>query len=368
MAATTSPQTKLLGRNSPQSLLVVRLGAMGDVIHTLAAVATLRRTLPDALIGWIIEERWAELLCTLQTPRWGARSPGRPLVDRVHTTNIAAWRHALSSPRTWGQIAVSVSDLRGIQYDVAVDFQGAIRSALIARLSQAPVLFGFGRPREKAASMFYTRRAVAEGSHIIEQNLSLASAVAQSALTVAPTDLPRDVRAEERVENLLKQNNLAEYAIVNPGAGWGAKKWPPERYGEVARELAARAGVRSLINFGPGEEKLARDTESASGGAALSLSLTLTELIAATRQARLFLGGDTGPMHLAAALGVPVVGIFGPTDPVRNGPFHTAAIALRSPASPTTHSRRNRVDEAMLGITVEDAVRAATKLLEGHRG
>ena len=181
-------------------------------------------------------------------------------------------------------------------------------------------------------------------------------------------EFPQDVTVAGNLAQRLCEMGLKDYAILNPGAGWGAKQWPPERYGEVAKGLAGRSGLRSMINFGPGEEDLAKAAESASGGAAVAMSFTLTELIAATRQARLFIGGDTGPLHLAAAMRVPVVGIFGPTDPVRNGPFGTRSIVLRSPASPTTHSRKNRIDAAMLSITAADAVTAALKLLEGSRG
>jgi heptosyltransferase-1 len=151
--------------------------------------------------------------------------------------------------------------------------------------------------------------------------------------------------------------------VINPGAGWGAKCWPAARYAEVARGLA-EAGVRSIINFGPKEEGLAHAVEAASGGAAQAVSCRIGELIALMRRARLFVGGDTGPMHLAAALGVPVVGIFGPTDPARNGPYGTEAVVLRSPESLTNHSRRARPDEAMLSISAADVLSAARKLLK----
>ena len=160
----------------------------------------------------------------------------------------------------------------------------------------------------------------------------------------------------------LAQHGITDFAILNPGAGWGAKCWPAERYGQVARALAA-TGVRSVLNFGPGEEGLAQLAEAASEGAAVAMQSSVTELVALTRRALLFVGGDTGPMHLAAALNVPVVGIFGPTDPARNGPYGTRSIVLRNPASLTTHSRRADPDEGMLEIGTEAVATAAHQLL-----
>jgi heptosyltransferase I len=368
MAAATSIQRTAVATTAPRNLLVVRLGAMGDVIHTIPAVVAFRQSFPNASIGWIVEERWAELLCSPSIARSGPRSPGRPLVDHLHVTRIANWRGAMLNPRTWGQIAVSLSQLRGIRYDVAVDFQGAIRSALVAALSKAPITYGFAQPREEPASMFYSRKAyVTTGNHIIEQNLTLASLITGPLSTLPEPEFPQAADTDERVAHRLREKGLVEYAILNPGAGWGAKQWAPERYGEVAKQLASHAGLRSLINFGPGEEAIAGVAESASNGAAVALSFTLTELIAATRRATIFIGGDTGPMHLAAALRIPVVGIFGPTNPMRNGPFGTRSAVLRSPASSTSHSRRKRVDQAMLSITAADTVSAALSLLEGTR-
>jgi heptosyltransferase-1 len=350
-----------------ERLVIVRLGSMGDIIHTLPAAAALRKALPEAMIGWVVEERWAELLCTLPTPRSGPRSPQRPLLDKLHTVNTRAWRKSPFSTQTWEQIAAGLSDLRAPGYEVAVDFQGAIRSALIARCSGAPVTYGFAQPRENPASILYSRRIVAHGEHIVQQNLSLAQVVAQRPLQLPAIEFPRSEDAERECEAWLKQRGMNGFAILNPGAGWRAKQWPPERYGEVAQGLA-QDGVRSIVNYGPGEEELAKAVEATSGGAATRLACSLTQLIALTRRARLFIGGDTGPMHLAAALRVPVVAIFGPTNPVRNGPFATRSIVLRSASSPTTHTRRARPDPGLLEITSEQVLDAARQLLRESSG
>ncbi len=239
------------------SLLVVRLSAMGDIIHTLPAAAALRQAFPHVTLGWLIEERWAELLCTLRYPRSGRRSPQRPLVDRIHTVNTADWRRAPFSFNTWQQMAVGLSELRGIQYDAAIDFQGAVRSALLARWSGAPVLYGDAQPRENAASMFYTRRVLLKtnGTHVVEQGLALAEAVVaevgtagSSPATMAtpaaqlraefPVDqFPMDQYAENKIAILTA--DAKDFVILSPGAGWGAKMWPAERYGQVAKEFGA---------------------------------------------------------------------------------------------------------------------------------
>jgi len=186
------PGTLFLHNAAPTRLLIVRLGSMGDIIHTLPAVTALRRTLPEASIGWIVEERWAELLCTLPEPRSGPRSPRRPLVDRIHTVNTKSWRKSLCSTQTWEQVAAGLSELRAQQYQLAVDFQGAIRSALLARWSGARLVYGFAQPRENIASMFYSRRTIARGSHVVEQNLSLAEAVVERALEMPKIEFPLD--------------------------------------------------------------------------------------------------------------------------------------------------------------------------------
>ena len=202
------------------------------------------------------------------------------------------------------------------------------------------------------------------GKHVVEHNLSLVEALAPGVAPVFEFPLPVDPAAEAWCDAELQRRGLASFAILTPGAGWGAKQWLPERYGEVAQGLA-RHGLRSLVNAGPGEEKIARAVVAASGGAAQTFTCPLAELVALTRRARMAVGGDTGPLHLAAALGVPVVGIYGPTDPARNGPFGARCRVLRSSESRTSHARRAAPEEGMLTITSADALRAARELLAG---
>ncbi len=349
-----------------ERLLVVRLSAMGDVIHTLPAVYALRQAFPQAFIGWLIEERWAELLCAPGSARRGPRSPLRPLVDDVHTVNLKAWGKSLFSVSTAQRIATVWNDVRGAHYNVAIDQQGAMRSALLARWSGAHTVYGAAEPRESPASLWYTRKVVARGRHVIEQNLSVAEAITDGRAKLSTRDissqLPCDPEADARIEQQLAEGEIGDFAILNPGAGWGAKRWPAERYGEVARALAG-LGLCSILNYGPGEEELVRVAETTSGGTAKGMSCSITELIALARRTRLFIGGDTGPLHLAAALKIPVVAIYGPTDPARNGPYGTRSVVLRSPESVTSHARRAAADDGLLAIRSDEVMAAAKRLL-----
>jgi heptosyltransferase I len=345
-----------------ERLLIVRLSAMGDVIHALPAAFALRKAFPCAAIGWLIEERWAELLCATGSPRRGPRSAERPLVDWVHTVRLTGWRKSLFSISTLQQIATVWNDVRAAHYDAAIDLQGAIRSALLARWSGAPVVYGSTEPRESPASLWYARSVLARGAHVVDQSLSVVEAIMHQRVKPPRIEFPRDPGAEDRIRALQEENQIGDFAILNPGAGWGAKRWPAERYGEVAARLA-ETGLCSIVNYGPGEESLARDCARASNGAARPVQASISELIALTRRAKLFIGGDTGPMHLAAALEVPVVAIFGPTDPARTGPYRTRSVVLRNPESVTSHARRAHPDDAMLEITTDAVVAAARRLL-----
>jgi heptosyltransferase-1 len=362
----------------PRRILVVRLGSMGDVIHALPAVAALREIFPGVEVGWVIEERWSELLCSAGGQ---PRSPQMPLVDRVHIVNTRAWRQSLGPGKTWRQIWDARRELRQTGYDIALDFQGAWKSAAVALASGAPVRLGFLHPREQSAALFYNRKIDGAGAHVVEQNLSLLAGLIPrdgdtqwstrlSALQQSPPapQLPRDERQEAWAGEELANRGFVphDFAILNPGAGWGAKCWAAESYGEVARGLA-KLGLPTFVNFGPREEALAQAVVKASGGVAFALQSSLSQLIALMRRARIFVGGDTGPMHLAAALRIPVVGIFGPTDPERNGPFAADAVVLRHSQSVTNHSRRAKPDDAMLSISPAEVLDAAHSLLERDR-
>ncbi len=339
---------------------------MGDVIHALPAVSALRCAFPDIQIGWLIERRWIELLRP-DVSQVVVRGPQQPLADTVHVVNTKKWRKNMFASATRKELFAAIRDLRGQPYDATIDFQGLLRSAIFSRWSGAPRRYGFDRPRETVARFLYTNAVPAIGTHVIEQNMSLASALAGRPLRHGKIELPRDREAEARVARRLDDTGISRFAILNPGAGWGAKQWPAERYGLVAKSLADMR-YTPLVNFGPGEQALADALISASAGTAHLFPCTLSELIALSRRAALFIGGDTGPMHLAASLGVPVVAIFGPTDPARNGPFGTGSVVLRDPLSLTNHTRRAEVDPGIMRITVDQVVAGAVKLLEPAHG
>jgi len=347
------------------------MSAMGDIIHSLPAVAALRRAYPQARIGWAIEDRWLELLSTRTAVGDAQRSPARPLVDVIHKVNTRAWRNAPFSGATWRNMREVVRELRHERYDLAVDMQAAIRSAVLAKFSRTPRRVGFARPREAPAKLFYTKIVAAPAVHVVDQGLQLAQAITGGEPARAEFPLPCDPEAATWCDAQLKRLASGDFVIMSPGAGWGAKCWPAERYGEVARALK-QEGMAVLVNSGPGEEELAERLLQASQGAAQKVSCSLAQLIALTRRAQLFIAGDTGPVHLAAALSVPVVAIYGPTNPARNGPFgpggtNSIIKVLRSTGSRTSHARHNAPEEGLLQITVEQVQEAAVSLLRAKQ-
>ena len=213
--------------------------------------------------------------------------------------------------------------------------------------------------------MFYTRAIDPARAHVVEQALSLASAIAGEPLEYLDPPFPLDPAHETWAGVFVAKLDSKPFAILNPGAGWGAKCWPAESFGAVARALAKR-GLAVVVNHGPGEEPLARAVRESSGGLAVPVKCSVGELIALTRRAALFIGGDTGPLHLAAALRVPVVALFGPTRPERNGPFATRSVALRSPGSVDNPSHTDRPDEGLISIAPQSVIAAADQLLGGH--
>lgn len=349
--------------SEPLRILVVRLSAMGDIIHGIPAIAALRRERPNLQIGWLVEQRWMELLCAHPPERLQPRSELKPLVDWMHVTDFHGWRKGLSSSATWGDMRGCMREVRAMKYHIALDLQGAIRSAMAARLSGAKSRVGAAEPREAPARKLYTTLVPTRGAHVVEHALSLASAVAGEDLTYEPPVFPQDPATESWADRFCSTLGFRRLAIVNPGAGWGAKCWPAESYGAVANALAER-GLAVMANVGPDEEQLGQAVRDASGATARPVSCSVSELIALTRRASLFVGGDTGPMHLAAALGVPVVALFGPTRPERNGPYATRAVVLRSPESVDNSSHTDHPDAGLQSIEPGKVIAAADGLLK----
>ncbi len=307
------------------SVLIVRLGALGDLVHALPAVAALRAEWPDARIDWLVDRRYAALLQLV------------PVIDRA----------VVLGPPEGQPLPALVRWMRGVRYDLAIDFQGLLKSAVLARLSGARTVAGFvsRQLREPAAGFFYNTRIEGDdGAHVVRKNLSLVGALGvtvrgvASPLKVSPSAVPNQVR------ELLSLGAGVRFAVVNPGAGWPNKQWPAGRYGRIAEHLRARHGLPSIVTWGPRERRLADEVAAASGGAAVPApQTTIADLVELCRAAALVLGGDTGPLQLAAAVGTPVVGVFGPTNPARNGPWSAADLcASRFDECECHHKRRCR--------------------------
>jgi len=321
-----------LQTQSKYRLLVVRLGAMGDILHALPAVTALRLAHPEWVIDWIVEPMWSALLTSAPGTSRDTLNPNprQPLVDGIHFASTRQWRHNLFASQTRREIGALRRALKQQHYDAVIDFQGAVRSAIIARMAPGRRYLGEAKPREPLAKTLFTERVGTRGVHVIEQDMELAAAVAGDELRPVQPMLPSDPDAEKWADELMSQGEQGPAVLINPGAGWGAKRWPVDRYADVARALLNR-GFRIFVNAGPGEVMLADSIVQRTGGGAKSLLCSIEQLIAITRRVSLAIAGDTGPLHLACALGRPVIGIYGPTDPSRNGPFGVPFKVLRSP-------------------------------------
>ena len=333
--------------------LIVRLSSIGDVVHTLPAAAALGRHAWEA--GWLVEPASRSLL------------EGNPAVSRLATAPPArAFR--------LGEARAAVRALRQSQYEVALDFQGLWKSAAWARLSGARRVLGFARRwrREPASTLLLggTVELPREAVHVIDKNLALLRPLGIDALGSREFPLPPSRAEAGSVAEALAAAGLATFAVLNAGGGWASKLWPAERFGALARALSER-GLPSVATWGPGEEAIVDRLVAASGGAAVRcFPTTLLELIEVMRRARLVVSADTGPLHLACAVGTPVVGIYGPTDPARNGPFALEdRVVRRTPACAPCHRRRCVAHDGIMStIGVDEVLAAAEKRLDARVG
>jgi heptosyltransferase-1 len=333
------------------AVLVVRLGALGDIIHALPAVAALRAAYPGARIDWLVDAKHRAILDLV------------PVIDRIlvlERPSLAGWIEAARG-------------LRAQRYDVALDFQGLMKSAILARASGAPRVLGFSiwHLREKGARPFYSEsldpsRAPVEG-HVIHKNLRLVEAlgVREAAIEFPLRHVPSAAR-----DALLAAAAGAPFALLNPGAAWPNKQWHSDRFGEVAAFLREVRGLVPFVLWGPGERPLAEAVIASSGGAArLAPATTLADLVEICRSASLMVSGDTGPLHIAAAVGTPTVSIFGPTDPARNGPWSPDDIAVsRFAACGCHYDRRCRQEQWCLTTIPVIEVTAAVQQRLGRNG
>lgn len=332
--------------------LVVRLSAIGDVVHVLPAAAALRAHGWD--VGWVVEPA------------------ARPLLESdpmlAHLTPVPSARRFRVGPAR-----AAVTALRAHGYDVALDFQGLWKSAAWARLSGARRVIGWSRRwRREPMSAVLAREQVELPpgvTHVIDENLALLRPLGIEAVGRREFALARPGAEANAVAGLLQHAGVAEdeLVILNPGGGWPEKLWPAASFGALAR-LLRDGGLRPVVSWGPGEEPLADRVVAASGGAAVRcFPTTLPGFVELARRARLVVAGDTGPLHLACAVGTPVVALFGPTDPARNGPFSPDDRVLRAPSRNGRSDRFRVPSAAMAEIAVDDVAAAAFHRL-GRQG
>lgn len=346
---------------SSQRFLIIRLSSIGDIVHALPAVAALGEALPHAEIHWVVETRHAALLV------------GNPFVHRLVKLDTFGWRNKLASSETLRAIATGLAALREVEFDAAVDFQGLYKSAFIAWLSRSRQRLGFSKGwlREPGAAIFYTGRVSPRGQeHVIQMNLALVERLAGRLLTPARWQfpLPRTDVDDRFVEEQLAALGSQNFIVMNPGGGWASKCWAPESYAELIGRLEDEFSGDILLTGSPEEEPLIRRIIQDSGSRRVRhFAVTIVQFIALVRHARLFLSGDTGPLHLAAAVGTPIVAIYGPTDPVRNGPFSAADITLWN-RGVIYYTRRGPKDGHLTGISVESVLAAIRERLARAHG
>jgi heptosyltransferase-1 len=329
---------------------IIRLGSLGDIVHTFPAVAALRESFRKAEIVWVTHPRWKLLIESsgLASETWPVDSHDlasvRELIKRIHAF---AW-------------------------DAAIDYQGLWKSALLPSLGGVKRRIGFSSKtvREFGVSLLYTDRVAPATVHIAEQNGELSQHAGARNVT-APFRLRVSEADEGKVLSFLQAAGVDRYIVLSPGGGWRSKCWPAERFGVLAQRIRDSLGLRCVVNIGPGEDDLADALRVASGTAQpLFYNAALGPLMALLCGATCIVGGDTGPLHLAIALGTPAVALYGPTDPARNGPYHLAHaaentfgkdIVLRIPSGVTSHKRENQTAASMLAIDVDSVLEAVRR-------
>ncbi len=330
-------------------ILIVRLSAIGDVIHGMPVACALRRHWPGAQLAWVVEGRNGDLL------------EGHPAVDRL----IRVPRKWLKSP---SQVAKLRRQLRQHAFDLAIDLQGLTKSAVAARLSGAPRRIGFGGHDGRELSRVLNNDLVEPAAtHVVDRNLELLRP-----LGIGPGkvefQVPNLSDAEQRIEHYLASAKLTDrFAIINPGAGWPSKLWEPDRFAEVACHLGTQHRLTTVVVWA-GNRELHMAEQILAGSethAVLAPSTSLAELASLCRRATLFVGCDTGPMHLSAAVGTRTIGLFGPVPYERNGPYGPGCLAIqKARLEGGSRQRRNATNATMLAIGSDDVIAACDQLLD----
>jgi lipopolysaccharide heptosyltransferase I len=294
-------------------ILIVKLGAIGDIIHALPVLPVIRERHPDAVISWVVETRSAEILRQ------------NPMIDNLIEIDTRSLRGKGLIEKGLANGSKQLRNLRQFDFDVAIDFQGLLKSAIIAKLSGAKVRWGFSRSnlREPASRVFYSDVVrLSSQAHVIRQNLTLLGEALGIDVGESRIEFPVSSSESDRAEAAAIVGDVGggEFVILNPAGGWVTKLWPAENYGRLADRLWEESGLRSVVTTGPKEERLAAEVLSSSrSGKAIAAKPTLKGFFELAKRAKVYVGGDTGPTHLAIAAGTPIVGIFGPTEWWRNG-------------------------------------------------
>ena len=293
-------------------VLIIKLGAIGDIIHTLPTLYAIRASFPDAEISWVAEQRSAEIL------------RDNALIDNLIEVDTKALRGGMIIERMLIEGAKQIKNLRQYDFDVAIDCQGLLKSGMIAKLSGARTRWGFSRTelREPAARVFYTdTSSIGKSTHVIRRNLALAAAAFGPTLRTDIIEFPIFTSSEHNDEAASIANlTSGNFAILNPAGGWVTKLWHAEKYGRLADMIWESFGMESIVVTGPNEAELASLVQRSSrSGKAISAQPSLKGFYELAKRSRVYVGGDTGPTHLAIAAGGPIVGVFGPTEWWRNG-------------------------------------------------
>lgn len=291
-------------------ILFVKLGAIGDIVHALPALAEARRACPDSVIDWVAESRSGQIL------------RDNPAIDQLVEIDTHSIRKLRSPDALMKEIRRQAGPLRGGKYDVAIDLQGLLKSALIAKVSGARQRWGLDRAglKEPAAGLMYTNRVATDrGINVIDKNLQLVGGALGIADLSGEHEFPIGTSADDRAEaeDIASQVD-GDFVILNPAGGWVTKLWPAENYGRLAEKIRSELGLASIVTTGPKEKALAARVREFSGDAVFA-EPSLKGFYELAKMSAAYVGGDTGPTHLAVAAGAPVVGIFGPTEWWRNG-------------------------------------------------
>jgi len=344
-------------------VLVVRMGALGDIVHALPVLAAFRTGRPDVRVDWLVDARYAGVLELVD---------GLARLVVVRAKDDAADERAVRFAGVAG-MGRALAFLRRQAYAAAIDLQGLIKSAVFARGSGAARVLGFERRalREEAAALCYREQvAVDDRGHVVHKNLAMLAplGVASAGVTFPWTTLRSPVT--EALTATAPVTAAGGFVLLNPGAAWENKRWPVEHFGALARGLHERHGLPSVVTWGPGEQARADAVVAQAGGHALvSPPTALADVLALARAARLCVSGDTGPLHLAASVGTPVVGLFGPTRPERNGPWLAADEAVsRAGECVCFHKRQCLKGQACIDrIGVAEVLDACTRRLAAGR-